>query len=63
MILKLKEKMKKTYFAPEVEVVELMAQVALLAGSDVPGGEGGGNDGGSDVSISDPTDPGWGSDY
>ncbi len=55
--------MKKTYFAPEVEVVELMAQVALLAGSGVPGGEGGGDDGGSDVSTSDPTDPGWGSDY
>ena len=62
MILKLKEKMKKTYFAPEVEVIELMAQVALLAGS-VPGGEGGGDDGGSDTNPTDPSDPGWGDDY
>lgn len=62
MILKLKEKMKKTYFAPEVEVVELMAQVALLAGS-IPGAEGGGDDGGSDTNPTDPSDPGWGDDY
>ena len=54
--------MKKTYFAPEVEVVELMAQVALLAGS-IPGAEGGGDDGGSDTNPTDPSDPGWGDDY
>lgn len=62
MILKLKEKMKKTYFAPEVEVVELMAQVALLAGS-VPGAEGGGDDGGSEVTPTDTDQPGWDSDF
>lgn len=54
--------MKKTYFAPEVEVVELMAQVALLAGS-VPGAEGGGDDGGSEVTPTDPNQPGWDSDF
>lgn len=54
--------MKKTYFAPEVEVVELMAQVALLAGS-VPGAEGGGDDGGSEVTPTDTDQPGWDSDF
>lgn len=62
MILKLKEKMKKTYFAPEVEVIELMAQVALLAGS-VPGAEGGGDDGGSTPEDKDPSQDGWDSDF
>lgn len=53
--------MKKTYFSPEVEIVDLKIEGMLCAS--VPGGEGGGDDGGSDVSTPDPTDPGWGSDY
>ena len=56
-----KEKMKKTYFAPEVEIVDLKMTGILCAS--VPGGEGGGDDGGSSTVVTDPTDPGWGSDY
>lgn len=53
--------MKKTYFAPEVELIDMEMEGVLC--SSVPGGEGGGDDGGSDVNPTDPSNPGWGSDY
>ncbi len=53
--------MKKTYIAPEMETVELKLSGMLCAS--VPGAEGGGSDGSSDVTTTDPTDPNWGSDY
>jgi len=54
--------MKKTYFAPEMETVELKFSNSLLAGS-VPGAEGGGSDGGSTPGVVDPSQPGFGDDY
>lgn len=49
--------MKKIYFDPEMEVIELKIGSTLLSaspGSDIPGGD----DGGIGGSSSDPTDPG-----
>jgi hypothetical protein len=53
--------MKKTYFAPEMETIDMLLDGMLCAS--IPGGEGGGDDGGSDVNPVDPSDPDWGSDY
>lgn len=54
--------MKKTYYSPNMDVIELKSSQALLAGS-VPGAEGGGSDGGSGVNTTDPSQEGWGDDY
>lgn len=54
--------MKKIYFAPEMETVELKFSNSLLAGS-VPGAEGGDGDGGGNSSADDPSKPGWGDDF
>ena len=54
--------MKKTYYAPEMETVELKFGNSLLAGS-VPGAEGGSGDGGAGTTPGDPSQPGWGDDY
>lgn len=54
--------MKKTYFAPEVEIVDLKMNGMLCAS--VPGAEGGSDDGGTTPSDGgDGTDPDWGSDF
>ena len=52
--------MKKIYFDPEMEFIELDT-VELLAGS--TGADGGDDDGGVTPSEPDPSDPDWGSDY
>ena len=54
--------MKKTYYSPNMDVIELKSSHSLLAGS-VPGAEGGGSDGGSTVTPTDPAQEGWGDDY
>lgn len=55
--------MKKTYFSPEMEVVEVEINNALLAGS-VPGADGGSDDGSQEPEDGgDPTDPDWGSGF
>ena len=54
--------MKKTYFAPDMEIVEVNINNALLAGS-VPGAEGGGDDGSTTPEEKDPSQPGWDSDF
>ena len=53
--------MKKTYFTPEMEVVELKLGNAILSGS--TGAEGGDGDGGTPTEETNPDDPDWGSDY
>ena len=52
--------MKKIYFDPEMEFIELDT-VELLAGS--TGADGGDDDGGTTPNPTDPSDPDWGSDY
>jgi len=49
--------MKKTYFTPDMETVELKLSGMLCAS--VPGAEGGSDDGGTTPVEVDPTDPGW----
>ena len=53
--------MKKTYYAPEVEIIILNSQQPLLVES--IGAEGGSSDGGVTPGSGNPSDPGWGSDY
>ena len=53
--------MKKTYFSPEMETVELKFSQVILTGS--IGAEGGNSDGGVTPGTGDPSNPGWGSDY
>lgn len=55
--------MKKIYFDPEMEVVELKIASAILVGSDgatsdIPGGDDG-SSAGSKTDPSETTDPGW----
>ena len=53
--------MKKNYFAPQTELIELEVSTMILAGStgDIETG------GGGEVTptTGDPSDPDWGSDY
>lgn len=51
--------MKKNYFAPEVEIVDLKMTGILCAS----GAEGGGDDGGQDPVDTDPSQEGWDSDF
>lgn len=51
--------MKKMYFPPEMELLEL-GLVGMLCVSGIEGGDG---DGGVTPDQGDPSDPGWGSDY
>ena len=53
--------MKKIYFSPEVETIDVEL-LSMLCGSDT-GTDGGSDDGGTDVTPTDPSDPEWGSDY
>ena len=52
--------MKKTYFEPEVEVLEFELTQFLCEST---GAEGGNDDGGLSTGETDPTESGWGSDY
>lgn len=52
--------MKKVYFSPEMETIDMLLDGMLCSSI---GTEGGGDDGGSDVTPSDPSNPGWGNDY
>ena len=54
--------MKKTYYSPKMDVIELKTSHSLRAGSGT-GAEGGGSDGGSGVTPTDPSQEGWGDDY
>lgn len=54
--------MKKIYFAPEMELVELKTTSCFLAGSGLDDIDNGGSDGGIGGSDKDPSDtsqPGW----
>lgn len=53
--------MKKTYFAPEFETVELKMNGMLCAS--VPGAEGGGDDGGQPTTETDPNEDGWDANF
>ncbi len=52
--------MKKIYFSPEVETIDVEL-LSMLCGS--TGTDGGDDDGGVTPSEPDPSDPDWGSDY
>lgn len=49
--------MKKNYFAPEFETVELKMNGMLCAS--IPGSEEGGEDGGTTPTETDPNEDGW----
>lgn len=55
--------MKKTYFNPEMDVIELKTVTAILAGSDgldnIDSGGSDGTMGGSDKPASDTSQDGW----
>ena len=53
--------MKKLYFEPEMELIEL--ETAGFLAASAPGTEGSGDDGGVTPETPDPSDPDWGSDY
>jgi hypothetical protein len=53
-----RKKMKKTYFTPDMETVELKLS-GMLCVSGIPGSEEGGEDGGTTPVEVDPNDPGW----
>ncbi len=56
--------MKKNYFEPEMELIEMQTPSMILAGS-TGDAIGGGDDGSVTPSTPsvDPTDPSWGKDY